>query len=72
MASLKKNFSMSKLYSDLEKYESNLYTFKESRVRQNSHASSSLHKPLSKKYGDSVNQHGRNIDRFNKYSNGDL
>ena len=52
MASLKKNFSISKLYSDLEKYETNLTSIKDSRLKKQASASSFYERPSSahKKY----------------------
>ena len=46
MASLKKNFSIDKLYSDLEKYEANLNVSRNSRVKRNG-SGASLHRPAS-------------------------
>lgn len=43
MSSLKKNFSIDKLYSDLEKYEANLNVSRNSRVRRNA-SGASLHR----------------------------
>ena len=43
MTSLQKNFSMEKLYSDLEKYEANINVARDSRVKRNS-SGASLHR----------------------------
>ena len=46
MSSLKKNFSIDKLYSDLEKYENNLNAARDSRVRKTA-SGASLHRVAS-------------------------
>lgn len=65
MTSLKKNFSMTKLYQDLEKYESNLNAFKDSRVKNTNHTGSSLNKYNPKTTYTS----GHTKTKINKYSN---
>lgn len=47
MTSLKKNFSIAKLYSDLEKYEANLTGFKDSRLKKQASGASLHQRPSS-------------------------
>lgn len=47
MASLKKNFSIAQLYSDLEKYEANLAGPKDSRLRKQASGPSLPQRPSS-------------------------
>lgn len=53
--SMKKNFSIAKIYSDLEKYESNLNGIKDSRLKKQASGTSLNQRPISsyKKNSDS-------------------
>lgn len=68
MSSLKKNFSIAKLYSDLEKYESNLDGFKNSRLKKQASGTSLHQRPSSTnkthEFKNSYNQ--PDLSRFEK------
>lgn len=67
MTSLKKNFSIAKLYSDLEKYEANLTGFKDSRLKRQASGASLHQRPSStqhKNYDSRESFAFTNLSRF--------